>query len=56
MIVQKKTPSRLIFQVFNVLFMLLMIAITLYPLLYVVFASLSDTNELLRFGRRLALI
>lgn len=52
MIVQKKTPSRLIFQVFNVLFMLLMIAITLYPLLYVVFASLSDTNELLRLGGR----
>lgn len=44
----KESPSRKAFNVFNIIFMLFMIVITLYPLLYVVFASLSDSNELMK--------
>lgn len=44
----KESPSRKAFNVFNIIFMLCMIVITLYPLLYVVFASLSDSNELMK--------
>ncbi len=36
-----------IFKIFNTIFMLFMIVITLYPMLYVVFASLSDSTELM---------
>lgn len=36
-----------IFRVCNTIFMLFMIVITLYPMLYVVFASLSDSTELM---------
>lgn len=39
--VRESLPSR-IFDVFNVIFMLMMMIITLYPMLYVVFASVSD--------------
>ena len=44
----KESPSRKAFNVFNIIFMLCMIVITLYPLLYVVFASLSDSNEFMK--------
>ena len=44
----KESPSRKAFNVFNIIFMLCMIVIPLYPLLYVVFASLSDSNELMK--------
>ncbi len=44
----KESPSRKAFNVFNIIFMLCMIVITLYPLLYVVFASMSDSNELMK--------
>ena len=44
----KESPSRKAFNVFNIIFMLFMIVITLYPLLYVVFASFSDSNELMK--------
>ncbi len=44
----KESPSRKAFNVFNIIFMLCMIVITMYPLLYVVFASLSDSNELMK--------
>ncbi len=50
---KKKSISRIIFEIFNTLLMLLLITITLYPLLYVVFASLSDANELLKHGGKL---
>lgn len=45
----KESTSYKVFQVFNTLFMLFMIAITLYPLLYVIFASLSDSTELVAY-------
>ena len=34
------------FKVFNGIFMIFLSLVTLYPLLYVVFASLSDSNAL----------
>lgn len=40
----KKSFGERAFDVFNIIFMLLMIAVTFYPLLYVVFASLSDSR------------
>lgn len=38
-----------IFSWFNLTFMLLLCAVTLYPFLYIVFASLSDPTEISRF-------
>lgn len=49
----KKSTARIIFEIINNLIMLFLILITLYPLLYVVFASLSDANELLRNGGKM---
>lgn len=43
----KKTAGEIIFDIINTLFMLVMIVVTLYPILYVLFASLSDSNRLL---------
>lgn len=43
----KRSIPENIFQVFNYLFMLMMIVICLYPVLYVVFASLSNGNLLI---------
>ncbi len=43
----KKTVSEIIFDIINTLFMIVMIVVTLYPILYVLFASLSDSNRLL---------
>ena len=48
----RKTLSRRIFEVFNAAFMLFMIVITLYPILYVIFASFSDADELTRLGSK----
>ncbi len=44
--VEKKTISSKIFDVFNVVFMILMIVITLYPFYYVITCSLSDSAQL----------
>ena len=44
----KESPSRKAFNVFNIVFMCFMIVVTLYPLLYVVLASFSDSNELMK--------
>ncbi len=52
---RKKTKSRYAFEIVNFLFMLFMIVITLYPILYVVFASFSDSDALLRLGNKLLL-
>ena len=46
-IMNKTSLSQRIFDIFNVLFMLFMIAVCIYPMLYVLFASLSDANELM---------
>lgn len=53
---QSKTVSRRIFEVFNTAFMLLMVLIMLYPLLFVVNASFSDSDALLRHGNGLLLM
>lgn len=45
----KKSLSGKIFDAFNAVFMFAMIVITLYPLLYVVFASFSDSNRLISY-------
>lgn len=47
---QKRTISRVIFEVLNTAFMLMMIFVMLYPLIYVVNASFSDSNALVRHG------
>ena len=44
----KESPSRKAFNIFNVVFMLFMVVITLYPIYYVVMASFSQSNELMR--------
>lgn len=49
----KKTKARIGFEIFNVLFMLVMIIISLYPMLYIVFASLSSAQSLTRLGGKL---
>lgn len=36
-----------VFQIFNTIFMWFIIVVTLYPILYVTFASLSDSNKLM---------
>lgn len=43
----KRSKGEKIFNVFNIIFMIAMMIITIYPLLHVVFASVSDSNELL---------
>lgn len=52
---RKKTFPRYVFEVFNTLFMLAMVVVTLYPILYVVFASFSDSDALTRLGNKLLL-
>ena len=47
--VTSRTPGEKLFDILNVLFMLLMIVITLYPLLFVLFASFSDAFQFLKF-------
>ncbi|MBE5040305.1 carbohydrate ABC transporter permease [Ructibacterium gallinarum] len=49
----KKTKSRLVFEVCNTIFLCLMVFITLYPLWYVVVASFSESNALMRHGGNL---
>lgn len=44
----KKSMGQRVFNVINITFMLLLIIITAYPLYYVIVASLSDSNELMR--------
>ncbi len=44
----KKSTGERVFGVFNTLFMILMMIITFYPFLHVLFASLSDSNLLMR--------
>lgn len=49
----KKSLARRIFEVCNACFMIFMVVITLYPVLYVVFASLSDSDALIRLGGKM---
>lgn len=45
--VRRETPGEKLFNVINMIFMLFMICITLYPFYYVVMASLSDSSRLM---------
>lgn len=51
----KESKSRYVFLVCNYLFMVGMMIITIYPILYVVFASLSGSAELVRHGGEILL-
>jgi putative aldouronate transport system permease protein len=44
--VVKPSVGERLFDFFNIIFLMFLIFITIYPLLYTVFASLSDSNEL----------
>jgi len=46
--VTKRSTSEKVFDGFNILFLTLLVFIFAYPLIYVVFASLSDPNELIK--------
>ena len=48
--VVKKTASQKVFDVLNHTFLLLLVLLTLYPCIYVVVASLSNPNEVLKSG------
>lgn len=43
----KKTPQRRIFEVINILVMLALVLVTLYPMLYIIMASFSEPLEFL---------
>ena len=45
---QKRTVGEKIFNAFNILFMLCLIVVCLYPLLFVLFASLSNAGQLIQ--------
>lgn len=44
----KKKPADRVFDVINIVIMLLLILITLYPFLYIIIASLSNSDDLIR--------
>ena len=44
----KESKGVIIFRFFNVTFMLLLMLVTLYPMMYVVFASFSNGGEFMR--------
>jgi putative aldouronate transport system permease protein len=46
--IQDKTPAYRVFQVFNTLFMILIVIVTAYPMYYVLIASISDPRMLMR--------
>lgn len=48
--VTKATPSQKIFDVCNYIFLSLLVLMTLYPCIYVLAASLSDPNEVMKAG------
>jgi len=45
--IHSKSKGEIVFKAFNILFMLFMVILTIYPLMYVLFASLSDSTEML---------
>ena len=46
----KESPSRKVFNVFNILLMLVIGFICIYPFLYVVFASFSDAAQFFQYN------
>ena len=49
----RRSTGEFFFDTFNVLFMIVLVTITLYPLLYVVFVSFSVPAQYMRFGGQL---
>ena len=52
--VVKRTPAQKIFDVANYIFLFCLIIITIYPVVYVISASLSDPNEVMKAGGLMA--
>lgn len=48
--IARKTKSRIVFEIVNVMIMLFLMFIMIYPLIFIVNASFSDSNALLRHG------
>lgn len=46
----RRKPSEWVFDIFNYVLMVIVIVITLYPILYVVFASVSEPDQLLSYS------
>ena len=44
MMVQRKSPGKIVFDIFNTLFMIFLMAVCLLPVLHVIFASFSDAH------------
>ena len=52
--VVKRTPAQKIFDAANYIFLFCLIIITIYPVVYVISASLSDPNEVMKAGGLMA--
>ena len=48
-LLNKRTIGERIFDTFNILFMVFVMIISLYPIMYVLFASLSEASQLIQF-------
>lgn len=46
----KTSPGERVFDVFNVVFMIFLMIIMLYPIMHVVFASVSDSSQLIQYN------
>lgn len=46
----KRSKAEQAFNIFNIILMFVLMVVTLYPLLYVLFASLSDASKLMQHG------
>ena len=44
----KRSKAEQAFNIFNIILMFVLMVVTLYPLLYVLFASLSDASKLMQ--------
>lgn len=49
----KRSKAEQAFNIFNIILMFVLMVVTLYPLLYVLFASLSDASKLMQHSRLL---
>ena len=48
-LLNKRTFGEITFDIFNVLIMIFMMVVSIYPILYVLFASLSEASQLIQF-------
>ena len=49
-IIMRKSKGKIIFDIFNYVLMIMLVIITIYPFLYVIFASFSDPAELIKLN------